>query len=201
MPDHHSLELHLTPELVAIFFPLFQEGAEVEVEVGSTIRKMLAEQFGISADYQTSRITTIFLNHKAVDDAVTALVEDGATLALSGAMPGLVGATMRSGGHLSTLRDGITYRNPDKVPEAKRGRIRLKLFNLLLKELAPRILLRGILLEAERFQQLLSDQPESFRPRGVWLDGHQLPTEQLRADAATVAVGSLLELKVRLGDH
>ena len=87
-----SIEIELPPELLRVFFPYLQAGVEVEVRVGSTIKLLLTEQFGIAADYLTNRITTVFLNHKAVDKVETAVVRDGAVLALSGAMPGLVGA-------------------------------------------------------------------------------------------------------------
>ncbi|PNU21281.1 hypothetical protein C2E25_03035 [Geothermobacter hydrogeniphilus] len=190
MPDTPSLELQLPKDHLANFFPLFQEGVEVEVEVGHTVRQMLMEQFNISRDYQANRITTIFLNHKAVDDAAAALIEDGATLALSGAMPGLVGATMRSGGHLAAMRDGMTYRNPEQAPATGRGRIRLKLFNLLLPELAPRILLHGILLEPQRLRSLFAEQPESFHTGG------RLPTADKR-----LWENEHLELRVLFGDR
>jgi len=201
MPDRPSLELRLPTELGSLFFPLFQEGVDVEVEVGGTVRRMLAEQFGISKDYQTNRITTIFINHKAVDDAASALLEDGATLALSGAMPGLVGATMRSGGHLAAMRDGISYRNPDQLPATGRGCIRLKLFNLLLPELAPRILRHGILLEPRRLRKLLAEQPENFRPTGSRLDGQQITIKQLLSDRTRLQGSEQLDLRVHFGDR
>ncbi len=143
MAIDHSLEVQLAPELLRIFFPLLQQGVEVEVETGCTLKQLLIEQFGIPADYIASRITTLFLNNRAVDDAATAMVHDGAVLALSGAMPGLVGATMRSGGFYAAMRGAMTYHNEAELPTHRQGRIRLKLFNLLLDELGPRVLGRG----------------------------------------------------------
>jgi len=151
-----ALELRLTaPDLPAVF-ALLQAGVVLEVTVGCSVRELLGRQLGIDDEVQHRRISTIFLNHRVVDDPAGALIGDGDMLALSGAMPGLVGATMRRGGPLAALRDGISHQNPPRPPAVRRGRIRLKLFNLLLPELAPRILRRGILLPAGDCRRLLA---------------------------------------------
>ncbi len=195
-----SLEVQLAPELLNIFFPLLQQGVEVEVETGGNLKQMLIEQFGIPADYIASRITTLFLNYKAVDDAATALIHDRAVVALSGAMPGLVGATMRSGGFYAAMRGAMTYHNEAEVPAAKRGRIRLKLFNLLLDELGPRILSRGVVLDAAQLRAFLAELPAEFRFRGCWLDGRPLAVEPRRALPELPADDELLKLKVQFGE-
>jgi hypothetical protein len=200
MSIESSVEVQLAPELLRIFFPLLQEGVEVEVATGCSVKQLLTEQFGISAEYIASRITTLFLNSRAVDDAATALVHDGAVLALSGAMPGLVGATMRSGGFYAAMRGAMTYHNDAVAPEARRGRIKLKLFNLLLEELGARVLTRGIVLGAERFQDFLSGQPPEFRPRGCWLDGRPISIEGLQNSQNMAPAGGFLNLKVNFGD-
>ena len=201
MPIDRSLELQLSPELLKIFFPLLMEGVEVEIETGASVKQLLTEQFGITADYISSRITTLFLNSRAVDNTTTALVQDGAVLALSGAMPGLVGATMRSGGFYAAMRGAMTHHNGDDIPLAKQGRIKLKIFNLLLNELGPRVLSRGIVLSSERFRQLLAAQPAEFRPLGLLLDGQPLPLEQLRGDQLPLESGTQLKIKAHFGDH
>ncbi len=195
-----SIEVQLAPEHYKSFSLMLQQGVEVEVETGCSVKQLLTEQFGISADYISGRITTLFLNSRAVDDAATAMVHDGAVLALSGAMPGLVGATMRSGGFYAAMRGAMTYRNDDEVPAAKRGRIRLKLFNLLLEELGPRVLGRGIILSAEGLQRFFSAQPEGFRPLALRVDGRQIQAEQLQGGSLPVETGELLKLKIRFGD-
>jgi len=201
MPIDRSLELQLSPELLKIFFPLLMEGVEVEIETGASVKQLLTEQFGITADYISSRITTLFLNSRAVDNTTTALVQDGAVLALSGAMPGLVGATMRSGGFYAAMRGAMTHHNGDDIPLAKQGRIKLKLFNLLLDELGPRVLNRGIVLNTERFQSFLAAQPAEFRPLGLLLDGQPLPIDQLQDGRPSLEAGQLVKLKVHFGDQ
>lgn len=201
MPIDRTIELQLHPQQLRMFFPLLMEGVEVDIETGSSVKQLLIEQFGITADYINSRITTLFLNSRAVDNAATALVLDGASLALSGAMPGLVGATMRSGGFYAAMRGAMTHHNDDQIPLAKRGRIKLKLFNLLLEELGPRILARGIVLDSERLQSLLGAQPADFRPLGLQLDGRQLPIDRLRGELSAHEVGNLVKLKAHFGDQ
>ena len=201
MAIERSVELQLAPELLKIFNPLLQEGVEVEIETGCSIKQLLTEQFGISAEFITGRITTLFLNSRAVDNVATALVHDGAVLALSGAMPGLVGATMRSGGFYAAMRGAMTYHEEGEIPVAKRGKIRLKLFNLLLEELGARILRRGILLSTERLHTFLADQPETFRPRGCWIDGRKVPVEQLLVGEVRPEAGGLLKFKVSVKEE
>jgi hypothetical protein len=195
-----SLEVQLAPELLNLFFPLLQQGVEVEVETGGNLKQMLIEQFGIPADYIASRITTLFLNYKAVDDAATALIHDSAVVALSGAMPGLVGATMRSGGFYAAMRGAMTYHNEAEVPVAKRGRIRLKLFNLLLDELGPRILRRGVVVSAAQLRAFLAELPTEFRFHGCWLDGRPLAVEPRRTIPELPGDEELLKLKVQFGE-
>lgn len=201
MATDRSIELQLAPELLRIFFPLLQEGVGVEIETGSSVKQLLIEQFGVSAEYIASRITTLFLNSKAIDSAATAVVQDGAVLALSGAMPGLVGATMRSGGFYAAMRGAMTYRNDSEVPAARRGAIKLKLFNLLLEELGPRVLMRGIVLPSARWREFLAQQPEQLRVKGYWVDGRALPVDRLRHERDLPGDGAQVRLKVYFGDE
>lgn len=161
------------PEPVSWFFPLLQQGVTLRARVGFSVREILCDQFGIRPDYLSRRITTIFLNARAIDDPASSRVAAGATLALSAAMPGLVGATMRCGGYYAAMRSDITHR--DFVDEAgqENGTIRIKLFNLLMAELGPGFLLRGILLPARELAELLAAQPQDFWSgcRSVLLEG------------------------------
>ena len=199
VPTVRSIEIELASELLRIFFPQLQAGVDVEVKVGRTIKQVLTEQFGIAADYLTNRITTVFLNHKAVDNVETAVVGDGAVLALSGAMPGLVGATMRTGGYYAAMRGGMTYEEGEPVSKEQTGRITLKLFNLLLEELGPRVLLRGILLNGTRFKEFLTTQPVDMRWRDCRLDGRPVTADFLLENPDLFAEDSLVKLKVYSG--
>lgn len=163
--------IEISPDRTAELAPLFQKGIRVSVETGCTIRSLLQDQWRIPPDYVAGRISTLFLNGKPVDDMDEARVRDGAVLALSSAMPGLVGAVMRSGGFYASLRGGITYHEMAAETLARRGTITVKLFNLLIRELGPAFLARG-------FRVDRSDLPAGIRP----------PEEDLSAGGGEVLV-------------
>lgn len=139
-----EMQIELTLTEPAPFFPLLQQGFQVQARMGSSVRTFLTEDLGIDPDYLENRIQTIFLNGHPVDDLNETVVTDGAVIALSAAMPGLVGATMRRSGVLASFRDGITYRATDAREATDRGVVTVKLFNLLVRELGPGFLEHGI---------------------------------------------------------
>lgn len=126
------------------FYPLLEKGVVLSVRIGCTLRDFLCGQLGLSDDYVDNRIQTLFLNARPVDDVDRAVVQDGATLALSAAMPGLVGATMRKGGRYAALRREISQpAEACGICEAP-GRVTLKLFNMVAKEVGGRLLAAGV---------------------------------------------------------
>lgn len=145
---------------ISVFFALLQQGFQVTAKVGCDIQSLLCDQFGLMSDYLAHRISTIFLDGKPVDDVASAMVRDGATLALSAAMPGLVGATFRKAGCLAALRGSITYTKKDEAPAAcYDGIITLKLFNLLVTEMGPQFLERGIWVSGSDLRDVLRTLP------------------------------------------
>jgi len=146
-----EITFFLKADHIYVFFPLFQQGVQITARVGCSIQSLLCDQYDLSANYLAERINTIFLDGQPVDDMATAIVRNGATLALSAAMPGLVGATFRKAGYLAPFRGSITYRDEDHGGRTRReGTIILKLFNLLLKEMGGPILERGIRMEGQQ---------------------------------------------------
>ncbi len=198
-----SLELTLVPDSLRMFFPLLQQGVDIEVEVGVSVKALLIEQLGLSTDYIASRISTLFLNSKAVDDTAQAFIHDDSVLALSGAMPGLVGATMRSGGYYAAMRGAMTYRSDeqDVSSSCHKGRIRIKLFNLLLEELGPRFLSHGILLSWQRLRELTVSQSKDFCPRRCRLDGKPVTADYLLEMGKMENSGELVALKIDFGER
>ncbi len=157
-----SLSLHLQPGKLPRFFPLCQQGFLVMVPGSGNIRTFLCQHLGLSPDYVEGRIQTIFLNGKPVDEMDAAIVGQGDTLALSAAMPGLVGATMRRGGFFAGLRANISHRAQDQAAQDGECLVKLKLFNLLAEELGPLFLERGIRIETTVLESFLHHQPEDF---------------------------------------
>ena len=158
----HSFFLTVRKVNLHYFFPLFREGVIIKTLVGGNIKDFLSLDLNIPPDYVDKRIQTIFLDGKAVDDLEGTMVRDGSTLALSAAMPGLVGATLRRGGVFSSLRQSITVSRGEATSPPTEGHIVLKLFNLLVSELGPSLLAKGIWMKGEPLNRFLSGLKEDF---------------------------------------
>jgi hypothetical protein len=154
-----TVSLQLPAKHLGAFFPLLQKGVTVPATVGCSLRSLLCDQFAIPADYVTDRITTLFFDNSPVDDLDRTIIQNGSRVTLSAAMPGLVGATMRRGGFYAALRQGISHIMDDTATADACGAVRIKLFNLLLAELGPLILARGIILEPSERVALLNVLP------------------------------------------
>ena len=141
--------------LISRFLKLTEHGFKLQIKTDLTIRELLCQHLGISGDYVDNRIQTIFLDGKSVDDVDSAWVENGSKLALSAAMPGLVGVTFRKGGFYASLRNTITYSKTEASVVKGDGEIILKLFNMVAKELGPAFLKNGIMVEGNIFQNFV----------------------------------------------
>ena len=162
-----TLSLVVKDEMVPFFFQLLGHGFSMNVQTGCSVKDLLCRQFGISEDYLDERIKTIFLNAKVVDDVSTANVTEGCTLALSGAMPGLVGAILRSGGFYASMRSQISFdqNKPSSLPGA--GKITLKLLNLVVKELGPTFLEKGIWFNGGKLQEFIKHHLAELKAGGA----------------------------------
>ncbi len=152
----------INDELVPLFLPLLGKGFKINAQLGCSIRDFLCRQLGLSPEYLEDRIQTVFLNGKAVDDLDAAPLNPESVLALSGAMPGLAGATLRRGGHLSKMRSEISHENEYVCRPGEEGSVTLKLFNLTLKDLGPMCLENGIWIVGKDLRHLLTGQSEQF---------------------------------------
>lgn len=153
-------DFHAPQDALPAFRPVFQQGVGITIQTGTSLEDLLCGQWRIDRDYVMNRISTLFLDGKPVDDLPASIVQDGATLALSGAMPGLIGATMRRGGVLASFRSGITYHATSDAHMRSKGRITLKLFNLLIDELGPGFLARGIWIPRQCLAEIFPDHPD-----------------------------------------
>lgn len=189
------LPLELTSKDLSFLSPLWQLGVEMDVQTGTTIRDILCRQIGIDNTYLDERIQTLFLNGKAIDNPDKTVVPDKSTIALSAAMPGLAGATLRKGGSYASFRKAITDSACAVATDAQqKGTITLKLFNFIAQELAPILLHYGIKVETDALLAALkascTDFP-SFRSQGnsyrslpeleAAIQGHRLLLLQLCA--------------------
>ena len=176
-----SLGLIIEPDMIQGFFPLLQRGFMVKVQVGCSIKTMLCTQLGLDPEYVEDRIQTIFLDGKTVDDIDSTIIKDGSTLALSAAMPGLAGATLRKGGHLALLRSQTTHRGEKKEIARREGMVVLKLFNLVINELGPTFLKRGILIGRKDLESLLKSLQGEFWAgcKVAYVDGQEVGLNHL----------------------
>ncbi|NNL78203.1 MAG: hypothetical protein HKO68_17880 [Desulfobacterales bacterium] len=144
-------------------FSLLSAGFSVIVKAGCSINDLLSQEIGISQTYIDDRIQTIFLNGKAVDDSRSATLEEGAILALSAAMPGMVGSTFRKSGVFASMRSQISHVTDPSVNLDSQIEVKLKLFNLIAKELGPAIFQNGIFIDGKLFQNFLLHNSENLK--------------------------------------
>jgi hypothetical protein len=161
-PNNPSLHLIVKRGLIPLIFPLFQKGVLINGRLGCSIRSFIHEQLGFSDQYIEKRIQTFFLDGKAVDDIDSAYIHDGSILALSASMPGLLGATLRKGSYYASMRSTISYNRKNNAVIPHEGTVRLKLFNLLISEMAPGILKQGVWVEGKELQEFLARHPKRF---------------------------------------
>ena len=150
----------LPPDGLGQLAPLFQQGVRLRVAAGASVSDFLVDELGVDPEYVRSRITTVFLDGSVVDDMETAWLHQGSRLALSAAMPGLVGATLRKGGYYAAMRGAITLTEEQEVTPAagQRVEVTVKLFNLLIEELGPQLLAHGIALSPTEALSYLGPQ-------------------------------------------
>ena len=165
---------------------LLSGGVALQVTTGESVKALLCDQLGVPTDYLEQRIQTVFLNGQAVDDVNAAIVGDGDVLAISAAMPGLVGAVMRRGGRYASLRNSITHHAGGQTAARTRGTLHLKLFNLVARELGPQFLKQGVLLAATTLAAFLEAQPADFHEgiREVRFDDRPVAVPVLAAIAS-----------------
>lgn len=161
--NHLQLQLTIQPSLIGKFSGRFQQGFAFRTRVGISIDTFLCDDLGLDRQYVKEKISTIFLDGKAVDSPETALLRDRSTLALSSAMPGLAGATLRRGGLYASLRSAITYRDIAGDAAIKEGIITVKLFNRLINALGPLFLKNGIIIESLELRNFFARQGTDFR--------------------------------------
>jgi len=163
-PFKSHICMNIAAESVSRFFSLLSAGFSVIAKAGCSINDLLSQEFGIPQAYIDDRIQTIFLNGKAVDDSKSATLQNGAVLALSAAMPGMVGSTFRKEGVFAGMRSQISYVADASGHHDRQIEVKLKLFNLIAKELGPVFLQKGVIIEGNTFQDFALRNSEDLKP-------------------------------------
>ncbi|MBA4373863.1 MAG: hypothetical protein C0402_13515 [Thermodesulfovibrio sp.] len=163
------------------FALLLQQGVTISSRIGCSIGTFLREELGATAG-TIEKIQSIILDGKPVDDIESAIVKDGSVLALSAAMPGLVGATLRRGGSYSSFRSAITYHETGEKYSSGEGFVCIKLFNLLMAELGPEILQKGVIISSAGLLSFTAEQFPDFwqQCRQITLDNRLINGPELQ---------------------
>ncbi len=140
---------------------LLQAGFLVESRPGISARDFMRHTLGFEDEYIEGEVSTVFINFEPVDDIDAATLSEGSLIALSAAMPGLVGAVMRRKSPYASFREAISYAQPAATAggTAQGGTgalVRVKLFNSVMWDKGPEILARGILVEEKAAAALLA---------------------------------------------
>jgi hypothetical protein len=187
--DHHrgssgivDLKLKISKQILPAFFQFLGQGFRIETLTGCSLEEIICQQLDIDPDYFQNRVETIFLNGKPVDDPASASVADGSRITLSAAMPGLAGAMMRKGGILSSMRSTISHNEDETSTCAAGGTITLKLFNLIGRELGPKFLQKGILIDGDDLNDFLTRQGKIFWEgiKSATVDDRNMLIEQVK---------------------
>ena len=176
-----NLSLTLEKTQIPIFYQLLSQGFVIHAQVGCTMKELLCGQLGIKEDYLEERIQTIFLDNKTVDDVNSAVIREGSTLALSAAMPGVLGATLRKGGWYAPMRRQISQDKDMPSDLHKKGEVTIKLFNLIVRELGPLFLERGIRVKGEDFFDIVARNENIFMTgcKKITKDDNDIDSEKL----------------------
>ena len=147
--------LEVEPNLISSFFGLLGFGFFVDVKTGCSLKEFLLDHMGLDPEYIESRIQTIFFDGKAVDNIEKCVIKNGSSIALSAAMPGVVGATLRRKGHYASMRSQISHEDESSLGSNINGRVIVKLFNLIAKELGTELLGNGIRIQHNDFKRFI----------------------------------------------
>lgn len=146
-----KIHVFLEADNLSVFWSLLSYGFKFDVQIGNNLLDLLICQIGINESYLNEKVQTIFLNGKVVDDFSAEIVNDESVIALSAAMPGLVGAVFRKGGIFSSMRSGHASSLEDTVIKKHKGQVTLKLFNLIASDLGADFYKRGICISGIHF--------------------------------------------------
>lgn len=147
--------LEVEPDLRPVFFGLLGFGFFIDVKTGCSLKEFLSDYLGLDPLYIEDRIQTIFLDGKAVDNIDSCVIKNGSSIALSAAMPGLVGATLRRKSHYASMRSQISQEDESALGSGTKGRVTVKLFNLIAKELGNELLEHGVRIHRDDFKRCI----------------------------------------------
>ena len=179
MLSHDQLQLKLRPAGFRLLAPLMGAGFGVRISEPVTLDVFLRESLGCSLEYIEKELQTVLVDGRAVDRFEEVWVADGSVVALSAAMPGLVGTTLRRGGHLAAMRKEISAAGQANRPDhTSEGMVRVKLFNVVARQIGPRLMDCGVWLDGGRIADIASfilAANAELIPAATWNGNEVLP--------------------------
>lgn len=161
------------------FATLLQSGAEYIAVQGQSLGDFITSLPEFSWDYIESSVQTIFLDGMPADDIkAKTFTKPCHTLALSAAMPGLVGAILKRNSLHVSLR---TTTVDDSVAEVGTPTtIKLKIFNSIAQEKGPQILHGGAVFSTDRLYKTFSIRENLLKKaKSIQCDGTDIAQNEL----------------------
>lgn len=160
MPKYSEHTIVMKSSGLRIWGTFLQYGIELECKAGMSIRQLMTHVAGLEADYVEEKIKTVFRNSSPVDDIDAPLLNDGDLIAVTGAMPGLVGICMGRESLFGSFREGISSCEICEDSEIEDITITLKVFAETAREIAGCLMGQGIIADAEKLADFLAEHSE-----------------------------------------
>ena len=125
---------------------LMQRGVYVRRPGDCSVAEFICNLLGLTLEAMTRDIKTIMMDNKVVDDPLSESMRGSSTLVLSGAMPGLVGAMLRSDSPYKAMRATITSAGAVSVDSPM---ITIRLFNTVMRKYSERMVQHGFWIDGE----------------------------------------------------
>ena len=192
MPEAPTLTIHAAPKALLALTPILREGVAVRLRPGLSLRQTMIQDLGFCPECVEERVQTVFLDGSPVDDIDADSAQEGCTLALAGALPGVAGIAMRRGSPVGVFREGIAHDigHGDQSAQTASGgllTVTLKLFNTVALECLSHVLEQGADMRAGRLAELLAADPDALAEARFRLDGRDVDRAGLVAALAANA--------------
>jgi len=194
--EYDTLILKCSESIMDLFTPELQKGFYIMSVEGRTLFEFLTEDCCLSRSYISEKIKTIFINGGPVDDIYHTCIREDEECALSGAMPGLVGAMMRIGSPYAPMRESITAKQEQVADSGREIRIMLKLFNVILSDTGRDFLYQGIILNKQRLYDFFIKNNHKINNCSMEILFNSMPIENVLLNAFVQAMKELVFLKI-----
>lgn len=200
--DYDTFRFKGSSGIISLFMPELQKGFYVSSCEGTTVHSFLVNACRMDESYIAQKVKTVLINGGPVDDILNTEITDGGTCAVSGAMPGIVGAMMRMGSPYAAMRESITVKPGRSQEHGKQILIMLKLFNVVLSDRGPGFLKAGILVEKKRVLDLVTACRGEVAGdcREIMFNDSSFDAHMLNADEYE-RISGLVILKVEIEDE